>query len=160
MVGIAAFALCSVLFGKNRLNDEFFVSNDERIVYTTDIVSDKLMYGAIKSHSVYSVEGEKVKGYSVYYEFKDASSANKAFDDMKDYAKEDISIIDVSKEGKYIIYEYSIENFKDSLASTIRRNVEEMKNLHYSEPLVDVHGEFPDDDPTEPNEEIDEGPEQ
>ena len=79
---------------------------------------------------------------------------------MKDYAKEDISIIDVSKEGKYIIYEYSIENFKDSLASTIRRNVEEMKNLHYSEPLVDVHGEFPDDDPTEPNEEIDEGPEQ
>ena len=154
-VGTLVFALCVLVFGKSKLNDDYFISNEKRAVLNTDIVSSNLMFGAIKSHTVYTFEDEKVKDLTVYYEFKDDAAARDALESMKKYALEDTQITEVYRDSKYIATKYNAEKFKDSHETTIRKNVERTEALQYHEPPAQLES-----DPTEPNEEIKEEPEE
>ena len=116
----------------NKLNDSYFVSDGTKYVLTiesdstsTEEGSDEII--ALKTHIVYSYSGDNVTGVKTYSEFKDADTAKKAYDSLKESGGEDMNnaVID----GKYIIITAAPEEYEGMTVADVKSQIEFMESL-------------------------------
>ena len=124
IVGVAVFLLTR---NKNdeTINEAYFKSNDYRLVYSAEITNTEINYGAIKLHQVYKIDGETVTDYTLFYEFKDDYSAEKAQQTIKAAVWNDDSIKKVDLYGKYVGIVFDEEYTEDLTATAVREDIAE-----------------------------------
>ncbi len=123
-VGIAVFLLTR---GKV-INDDFFVSNDSKLVLTMEDNS----YGAKKSHAVVYINGEKITGSETYVEFENEKDAKDAYEALKN----DVEGIQLN--GKYIVKSEDVSEFEGTSASELKAMFEFINNGYDSMVDTDV----------------------
>lgn len=116
----------------NRLNDAYFQSDDTKYVLTLDSSQyssgdEADEYTPVKTHLVYTYEGDNITGLKTYGEYADNAAAQAAFDAMKETGSEEIqnAVVD----GKYIIITNGEESYEGMTASDIKSQIEFMENL-------------------------------
>ena len=131
VVVIAAVALATS--GGNKLNDNYFVSDDTKYVLTIESDESALneddeaaVYMPIRTHLVYTYEGDTVTGLKSYSEYADAAAAQKAYDYMVEIG-EDLN--DAVVEGKYIVMTAPAEQYEGLTASDVKQQIEFMEAL-------------------------------
>ena len=130
VVVVFAIVITVVVVSNNTLNDNYFVSDGTKYVFTldseeSDLASDDLT--PLKTHLVYTYEGDKVTGMKSYYVYADANAAKTAFDKMKEAGGEEAKGIELN--GKYIIITAEEEVYKDLTASDVKQQIEFMESL-------------------------------
>ena len=111
------------------INDDYFVSDGTKYVLTiesddSDLDSDEI--AAIRTHFVYTYSGDKITGLKTYSEFKDAATAEKAYQEYEEF-DEDMTNIEVN--GKYLIITAEPDEYEGMTVSDIEELAEFMKSL-------------------------------
>lgn len=118
-----------LVVNNNSLNDSYFVSDDTKYVLT--IENDESSEGdeatPVKSHIVYTYEGDKITSMKSYSEFADEATAKKAFDAMIEAGGEEAKGIELK--GKYIIATAEEDVYKDLTANDVKQQIEFMESL-------------------------------
>lgn len=130
LVLIIAIIITIVLVVNNTgLNDNYFVSDGTKYVLTieTDETDEEDEFAPLKTHLVYTYEGDKVTGMKTYYVYADNASAQKAFDALKEAVGEEANSMELN--GKYIIVTAEEESYKDLTASDVKQQIEFMEKL-------------------------------
>lgn len=113
------------------LNDDYFVSDGTKYVLTIEAEEsdEEDEYAPLKTHLVYTYDGDTVTGMKTYYVYADNASAKKSFDALKAEleGEEEASSIELS--GKYIIITSDEESYKDLTASDVKQQIEFMETL-------------------------------
>lgn len=113
----------------NKLNDSYFVSDGTKYVLTINSDESLVKEGelvALKTHIVYNYSGDEITGMKSYAEFKDAETAQKAYDAIKN-AGEDMT--NYSIDGKYVIMTATPDQYKGMTATDVKAQIEFMENL-------------------------------
>lgn len=115
--------------GGSRLNDSFFVSDDTKLVITSDAYDTEAKYPPVKTHVVYYYSGDKITDAKIYYEFKNAEEAKDAYE----IGKEDETFSDYKKletDGKYVILTVKESEYKDTTVEEVKAQIEFMELLN------------------------------
>ncbi len=130
VVIIAVIAIVATRNGG--LNDNYFKSDDTKYVLTIETDSletddDAQEYMPIKTHIVYTYEGDNITGMKTYAEYPDAETAKKSFDALKE--SDDESLKDAELNGKYIVITNSEDQYEGMTASEVKQQIEFMEML-------------------------------
>lgn len=133
---IVVIIITVVLINGNSLNDSYFVSDGTKYVLTleSDESDTSDPYEPLKTHTVYTYEGDTITSMKTYYVYADAASAKAAFDALKQELGDEAGVMELN--GKYIIFPADEESYKDLTASDVKSNIEfieSLKNLNLSE---------------------------
>lgn len=125
---VVAIAVALATSG-NKLNDEYFVSDDTKYVLTVEasdlgLSDEEMEYAPLRVHEVYNYSGDEITGMKSYAEFADVASAQKAYSLMKE-SGEDMEGITI--DGKYIVKVNPEEDYKDKKASEIKAYIDVME---------------------------------
>lgn len=94
-------------------------SNEENVgLYTDENMAVFDFYG--KYFIVYTFNQDIVDGYYYYYDMEKENISDEKYKDLKEKYLEIDNVIDVKKEGKYMIISYAL----DGLAGTTRSDIE------------------------------------
>ena len=128
---VVAIIITVVVINNNSLNDNYFVSDGTKYVLTieADASDESDQYAPLKTHLVYTYDGDKVTGMKTYYVYGDNDSAKKAFDALKDAINNEEEAKSMELNGKYIIITASEESYKDLTASDVKQQIEFMEKL-------------------------------
>ena len=130
VVVVVAIIITVVLVSNNTLNDSYFVSDDTKYVFTLDSEEGTAEEGEVsplKTHLVYTYEGDKITSLKSYYVFADANAAKTAFDKMKEAGGEEANGIELN--GKYIIISAEEDDYKNLTAADVKQQIEFMESL-------------------------------
>lgn len=120
-----------VMVNNSGISDGYFVSDDTKYVLTieNDNVDDEDadQYTPLKTHLVYTYEGDTVTGLKSYYQYADATSAKAAYDAIKETITEEGDQIELN--GKYVIVAAREDVYKDTTASDVKQQIEFMETL-------------------------------
>ena len=134
-VVVIAIVIIVLATQNSGINDSYFVSDGTKYVLTIDTSDedseDTDDYTPLKTHLVYTYEGDTVTGLKSYYEYADAASAKTAYDAMKKAAEESESseLDQMEVNGKYIIITASQDVYQDMTASDVKQQIEFMESL-------------------------------
>ena len=127
---VIAIIITVVLINNNSLNDNYFVSDNTKYVLTIETdESDNDEYAPLKTHLVYTYDGDKVTGMKTYYVYGNNDSAKKAFDALKEAINNEEEAKSMELNDKYIIITASEESYKDLTASDVKQQIEFMESL-------------------------------
>ena len=130
VVVVVVIIVAIVLAGSgNKLNDQFFVSDNTKYVLTMDAEDmgmDGEEYSPSKVHIVYFYSGDEVTDLKSYYEYADEASAKSAFEAFKELGDDESNY---TVEGKYIILTADKEEYEDLTASDVKQQIEFMNSL-------------------------------
>ena len=129
VVAIIAIVVVAIVIIKNTkpvLNDDYFKSDDTKLVITID-GGDTGEYSAVKQHQVYTYSGDKITGLKGYAEFVSADEAKLAYDNYK--ATNDGDFNSIELDGKYIIFTIGEEQYKDLTTSAVKQYIELFESL-------------------------------
>ena len=125
----------------NKLNDSYFQSDDTKYVLTveSELTGDEEedVYTPVKTHIVYTYSGDEVTGMKTYGECADASSAQKAFDAIKESGED---MTNYALDGKYIIVTATPDQYEGMTASDVKSQIEfyeSLQNMTLDEENVD-----------------------
>lgn len=135
-----------VLINRNKnatLGDDFFKSDDTKIVYTTSTRNVDSSYGAKKTHQVYTVDGSDVTGYTLYYEFGDEESAEDAYEEISQDVETDYTALEAKLDGKFVSIKYDEETYSGAKASEVRSWVKSLEEYDRTQDqsLLETEGE-------------------
>ena len=111
------------------LSDDYFVSDGTKYVLTieSDGTDEEDKTAPLKTHLVYTYEGDKVTSMKSYYVYADADAAKAAFDAMKAAGGEEAQGIELN--GKYIIMTAEEDVYKDLTTNDVKQQIEFMEML-------------------------------
>ena len=126
---IAIIITVVLVTNNNSLNDNYFVSDGTKYVLTVeaDETDEEDEYAPLKTHLVYTYEGDAITGMKTYYVYADNASAQKAYDALKEAVGEEANTMELN--GKYIIIAADEESYKDLKASDVKQQIEFMESL-------------------------------
>ena len=131
-VAVIAISVVLGLYGRETLNDEYFVSDGSKIVLNLggdEIASlgDEVEYSPEKAHIVYYYAGNKITGAKIFYEYLNDEEAKEA------YGKADLTdkewATGKSLDGKYVILQYDRDLLDNYTVDQIRESVESVENV-------------------------------
>ncbi len=135
LVLLVAVIIVSILlknYGRETLNDSYFVSDANKIVMTLDgadaaPIEDDTTYIPIKVHTVYYYVGDSITGAKVFYEYDNTDVAKAVYEktsiENKDWAT------GKSLDGKYVIFQYDSNLVKAFTPEQIRESVENVESV-------------------------------
>lgn len=128
---VAIIITIVVVVNNNSLNDGYFVSDGSKYVLTIDAddYGEKDQYTPLKTHLVYTYDGDTITGMKTYYVYADGDSAKAAFDALKQEINNEEQTALMELNGKYIIVTAEEESYKDLKASDIKQQIEFMEKL-------------------------------
>lgn len=147
---VAIIIVAVVLATRGGLNDDYFVSDGTKYVLTieSDDTSETSDESApLKTHLVYTYEGDKITGMKSYYVYADANTAKAAYDAMKEAGGEEAEGIELN--GKYIIMTAEEDVYKDLTTSDVKQQIE------FMEMLKNMDTDSLDESDSETDEEVD-----
>lgn len=114
------------------LNDDYFVSDGTKYVITVDssemtLDDEEQEYAPIKTHLVYTYSGDEITGLKSYYEYADATAAQKALERLKEVAGDEME--DITVDGKYVIATAKADQYENITASDVKQQIEFMEML-------------------------------
>ena len=112
------------------LNDSYFVSDGSKYVLNLDaddIAFDEEEYAPIKTHLVYTYEGDKVTSLKAYYEYETAEAAQAAYSYINETQADAYKSITV--DGKYVVLEANEEDYADVSPDDVKQQIEFMEAL-------------------------------
>lgn len=119
--------------GGSQLNDDYFKSDDTKYVlnYDTgsldlDVEDEYAEFMPLKTHIVYTYDGDTITSMKTYAEYADAAAAKTALDKMKEAGEADDGAI---LDGKYIVVTADESEYKDTKASDVKRQIEVFEML-------------------------------
>ena len=119
-----------LVMNSNTLNDSYFVSDNTKYVFTLESNESDYSEGEIapvKTHLVYTYEGDKITSMKSYSQYADEATAKKAFDAMKEAGGEEAE--DIELKGKYVIATAKEDTYKDLTASSVKQQLDFMESL-------------------------------
>lgn len=126
VVVIAAIVVAAILMNQEPpIGDAYFKTAGNRLVYTAEIKNTEVNFNAVKMHQVYKVDGETVRNYSLFYEFKDDYSANKALESIKSSVSRDVDVANVEIYGKYVGIIYEDDLLENTTTTEIREEIKQ-----------------------------------
>lgn len=135
LVLLVAVIIVSILlknYGRETLNDSYFVSDANKIVMTLDgadvaPIEDDTTDIPIKVHTVYYYVGDSITGAKVFYEYDNTDAAKAVYEktsiENKDWAT------GKSLDGKYVIFQYDSNLVKAFTPEQIRESVENVESV-------------------------------
>ena len=132
LVAIIAISIVLGFYGHDELNDDYFVSDANKIVMTVNgqnasPIEEESGYGPVKVYTVYYHVGDNVTGAKVFYEYINNDEAKTAYEKInledKDWA------INKGIDNKYIIIQYNKDLLKGFTIEQIRNSVEEINSM-------------------------------
>ena len=135
LVLLVAVIIVSILlknYGRETLNDSYFVSDANKIVMTLDgadvpPIAEEVDYTPAKVHTVYYYVGDNVNGAKVFYEYDNADEAKAVYEktslDDKDWAT------GKSLDGKYVVFQYDSSLLKAFTPEQIRESIENVESV-------------------------------
>ena len=130
-VVVVAIIIIAVVLGTRGggLNDDYFVSDGTKYVLTieSDGTEEDDEYTPLKTHLVYTYEGDKITSMKSYYVYADADTAKAAYDAMKEAGGEEAEGIELN--GKYIIITAEEDVYKDLTTDDVKQQIEFMEML-------------------------------
>lgn len=137
VVVIAIIAVVAFVIIKNQkpaLNDQYFVSDDSKLVISMDVDDESSDSASpIKQHQVYTYSGDTITGLKNYVEFATEADAKAAYDTYKNSDETSEWFADIELNGKYIIMTSAEEQYKDLTTSAVKQYIElfeSLKNLN------------------------------
>ena len=131
-IAVIAISIVLGLYGRETLNDQYFVSDGSKIVLNLEgdeitPLGDEVEYSPEKAHIVYYYTGNKITGAKIFYEYIDNEQAKGA------YEKADLTdkewAIDKSLDGKFVILQYDRNLLDGYTVDQIRESVESVENV-------------------------------
>ncbi|MBR0465297.1 hypothetical protein IJJ02_00700 [Candidatus Saccharibacteria bacterium] len=115
------------------LGDDYFVSDGTKYVLTieSDDIEDNNEFTPLKTHLVYTYDGDKVTSMKSYYVYADADAAKAAFDAMQEAGGEEAKGMELN--GKYIIMTAEEDVYKDLTTSDVKKQIEFIEALKNSD---------------------------
>lgn len=165
-IAIIAIVIAIVLVVKGgtfALNDDYFKSDDTKIVVeiakeSMEFDDNGVEYTPVKAYTVYTYTGDEITSMKAYADYTDAATAEKAFNALKASNEELAAKAELS--GKYIILNYSPEQYEGTTASMIKDSINaDTEEDDGSGELRVVENDEDDEDVPEIVEEIDESTE-
>lgn len=130
-IAVVAVIIITIVLVNNGsgLNDSYFVSDDTKYVLTieADDSDDSDEYTPLKTHLVYTYDGDTITSMKSYYEYADANTAKAAYDAMKEAGGEEVEGMELN--GKYIIMTAEEDVYKDLTTSDVKQQIEFMEML-------------------------------
>ncbi|MBR3228738.1 hypothetical protein IKF67_00655 [Candidatus Saccharibacteria bacterium] len=142
------------------LNDSYFVSDGSKYVLNLDaddMSFDDEEYAPVKTHLVYTYEGDKVTSLKAYYEYENAEDAQAAYNYIKETQADAYKSISI--DGKYVILEANEEDYADTTPDDVKQQIEFMEALKDLD-LTDDEDETETEDEEEVEETDEEGEEE
>ena len=145
--------------GGSSIGDSYFQSDDTKYVLTLEtgeIESEEedAQYIPLKTHYVYTYEGDTVTGLKIYYEYADAGAAKAALD----YVKEESGDVftEVVTDGKYVVATAAEEQYEGMTADDVKQQIEFMEALQEAaaDGTIDEDTEVVEGDVVEGGEEV------
>ncbi len=130
--------------GGQALGDNYFVSDNSKYVFTMnadEIDVEDQTYKPVKTHLVYTYSGNDITGLKYYYEFDNADTASKAYNETADELKTIYK--DVTLDGKYIVMTSNETDYEGLTAEDVKQQIEFMEminNTEFSEPDMSDDG--------------------
>ena len=133
---VVAIIITAVVLNNNTLNDGYFVSDNTKYVLTIEadeVDSNNEEITPVKTHQVFTYDGDKITSMKTYYVFADGNAAKTAFDTLKkelegqEQEQEQIANIEVN--DKYVIVTAKEESYKDLTASDVKQQIEFLEKL-------------------------------
>ena len=124
-----AIIIAVIVVNLNNINDSYFVSDGSKYVLTieADESDSEDQYAPLKTHLVYTYNGDTVTGMKTYYVYGDGNSAKNAFDALKKELGDEANKMELN--GKYIIITAEEDSYKDLKASEVKEQIEFMEKL-------------------------------
>jgi len=116
-VVVVAAVVTAILLSRNKLDDNYFVSDGSKYVLTLD---DEEFYGSKRTHTVVLYQGDQITEMKKYLEFESAEKAKSVFDELVAEGEAEGGKID----GKYIIYTADPEEYSDMTASEFKQIID------------------------------------
>lgn len=134
---VAIIITIVVVVNNNSLNDNYFVSDGSKYVLTieADETDEEDQYAPLKTHQVFTYEGDKITGMKTYYVYADNDSAKAAFDALKEAIGDQEAAL-IEQNGKYVIITAEEESYKDLTTSDVKQQIElweSLKNMNYDD---------------------------
>ena len=128
---VAIIITIVVVVNNNSLNDGYFVSDGSKYVLTieADEVGSDDQYAPLKTHLVYTYDGDKITSMKTYYAYADGDSAKAAFEALKKEVGDEAQVAAMELNGKYIVVTAGEESYKDLTASDVKQQIEFMEKL-------------------------------
>ena len=125
-----------VLINQNKgISDSYFVSDGSKYVLTIEsddqstLETDSDENTPLKTHLVYTYEGDTITGLKSYYEYADANAAKSALEAIKESLADSEESIQIEQNGKYLIVTAEEDAYKDMTASDVKQQIEFMEML-------------------------------
>ena len=158
---VVAIIITVVVLNNNTLNDSYFVSDNTKYVLTIEadeMDSSDEEFAPVKTHQVFTYDGDKITSMKTYYVFADGNTAKTAFDALKKEleGQEQEQLANMELNGKYVIVTASEDSYKDLTASDIKQQIEfleKLKNMN-TDGDTDVTEENVDVESTETDSEV------
>lgn len=122
---IAVVAIFATRGGKPTLNDDYFVSDNNKLVITMDSEQSDDEINAEKTHIVYNYSGNDITAVKYYYEFTDATAAKAGYDAVKDSIGSLYKSVEL--DGKYVVLTSNESDFEGMTAEDVKQQIEFMK---------------------------------
>lgn len=116
-VVVVAIVVTAILLSRNKLGDNYFVSDGSKYVLTLD---DENFYGSSRTHTVVFYKGDQITEMKKYLEFESADKAKTVFDELA--ADEETKGGELN--GKYIIFTADPEEYSDMTASSFKQLID------------------------------------
>lgn len=136
-LAVIAAVVAVIIINLNKeevINDDYFHSTGNRLVYEAKYNDETMSYGANRVFDVYKYEGDEVKDYTVYYEYNDDYGASKALSKITAATKGDKYIGEIKQVGKYVAEVHSDEFLMYMSIEEIREDIESKQNYQNIEP--------------------------
>lgn len=120
VVVVIVVAVVFATRGTTKLSDEYFVSDDTKLVLNAGDDEDEF-----KIHEVYTYSGDDITGMTTYYEYKSEAEAKAALDEYNKASEEEkAGIKGVSVNGKYLVIEVTEDQYEGRTVSDIKELIE------------------------------------
>lgn len=109
------------------VNDEYFVTDDTKYVVDLSPTGNST---SVKTHVVYTYDGDTVTGMKTYFEYADEESAERALESVKNLVE--FANSQVELEGRYIVATANEDQYKGLTASDVKQQTEAIRQFQSS----------------------------
>ena len=128
---VAIVVMNSKLNVPEEINDDYFVSDNNKIVLSLDDKMASFLDGEFEpdiTHVVYYCSGDRINNVKVFFVYDDEEEASAAYEGMGDDYEKWASSKELN--GKYIIFQDNQGSYEKLSAEEIRDDIEGMKAVN------------------------------
>ncbi len=127
LVVIAVIIVAVVLLKPQKIDDNFFVSDENKDVITLEVSeADSATTNLIRTHIVYTYADDKITSLKTYYEYENGDLANQAFENTKTI-NQNAESVDLN--DKFIVVTAKSDQYESLTPSDIKQQAEAIRQF-------------------------------